>query len=429
MSIPHLFRCPISLDIFTDPVTLCTGQTYDRPCIERWLAAGHRTCPVTMQPLGDATVLVPNRTLRHLIERWLSTDQHHNHHHLPEPTAAAAAVATDAEADTEEPSLAALKRCLQQPDAAGAGKVKVGALKKVMTLASESDVGRACMLQLGFLPVLLQLVFHPPSPTMAPLSECRAGTEVEELSLQCALSLMPSSAASPQLGCLNVLKSEASLASFVMLLERGRCRTRAGLCRVLETIATAAATRELALVVAASPRVWQALVPLLQHENGAPSPSPDAHAAASEAAVRAIAAICTSEPARGSAIHHGAVGALFKHLSWASRNGKCAAGAAVPSALAAVEALSASEAGRRAVARAPGAMQALVKHVFMMNSSNDGSEHAVAALLAVCRESRAARSEAAGAGVVTQLLLLLQSQCGARAKAKARSLLKLLKSM
>lgn len=73
MSIPHLFRCPISLDIFTDPVTLCTGQTYDRPCIERWLAAGHRTCPVTMQPLGDAA-LVPNRTLRHLIERWLSAD-------------------------------------------------------------------------------------------------------------------------------------------------------------------------------------------------------------------------------------------------------------------------------------------------------------------------------------------------------------------
>ena len=53
----------------------------------------------------------------------------------------------------------------------------------------------------------------------------------------------------------------------------------------------------------------------------------------------------------------------------------------------------------------------------------------VAALLAVCRESRAARSEAAGAGVVTQVLLLLQSQCDTRAKTKARSLLKLFRSM
>ncbi|KAB8095404.1 hypothetical protein EE612_023458 [Oryza sativa] len=324
MSIPHLFRCPISLDIFTDPVTLCTGQTYDRPCIERWLAAGHRTCPVTMQPLGDATALVPNRTLRHLIERWLSTDQHHNHH-LPEPAAPAA----EAEADAEEPSLAALKRCLQQPDAAGAGKAKVGALKKVMTLASESDVGRACMVQLGFLPVLLQLVFHAPA---APPSERRGGEAavVEELALQCALGLMPSSAASPQLGCLNVLKSEASLASLVALLERGRGRTRAGLCRLLEAVATAAATRELALVVAASPRVWQALLPLLRHDGPAPTPAPphDAHAASDAAARRGgdlrvrAGAGRRHPPRRGRRAP--------RHLSWAASGSAPPAAAPAP---------------------------------------------------------------------------------------------------
>ncbi|KAF7016593.1 hypothetical protein CFC21_030171 [Triticum aestivum] len=399
MSVPHLFRCPISLDIFTDPVTLCTGQTYDRQCIERWLADGHRTCPVTMQALGDAdtTVLVPNRTLRHLIERWLSAATDHS---LPESA-------------DDDPSLAALKRCLQS-DATSAA-AKIGALKKVLALASESDVGRACMLQLGFLCVLLPLVFHA-----APTAPAQRHAEAEELALQCALSLMPSNAAAPQLDCLNMLKKEDNLASFVRLLGRGSGRAKAGLCRLLETVATAAATRDLALVVAASPRVWQALLPLLQQHAG---PAPDARA--SEAAVRAIAAVCAAEPARGSAIHHGAVGALFRHLSWWAY-GK--GGGAVSSALAAVEALAETEAGRRAVARAPGATRILVRHVFMMSSSNDGSEHAAAALLAVCRESRAARSEAVGAGVVTQLLLLLQSQCGARAKAKARALLKLLKS-
>ncbi|PAN38218.1 hypothetical protein PAHAL_7G155500 [Panicum hallii] len=399
MSIPHLFRCPISLDIFTDPVTLCTGQTYDRPCIERWLAAGHRTCPVTMQPLGDA-VLVPNRTLRHLIERWLSADQQ-----VPEPTAAD-------DDHAEEPSLAALKRCLQSGAGAGAN-AKVAALKKVATLASESDVGRACMLQLGFLPVLLQLVFHAPAPWDL--------SEQEELALQCALSLLPSSPTSPQHGCLNMLKTEASLTSLVWLLERGRARVRAGLCRLLETIATAAATRELAIAAAASPRVWRALLPLLHHGDER----------VSGAAVRAVAAVCcAAEPACGSAVHHGAVPELLKCLSWASAGkGGGAAAAAASSALAALEALAASEAGRRAVAREPGAVRALVRHVFMMSSSNEGSEHAVAALLVVCRESRAARSEAAGAGVVTQVLLLLQSQCGTRAKTKARSLLKLFRSM
>ncbi|KAM0855680.1 hypothetical protein ACQ4PT_049618 [Festuca glaucescens] len=343
-----------------------------------------------MQALGDATALVPNRTLRHLIERWLSAATN-----LPESGA------------DENPSLAALKRCLLSDATATAAKI--AALEKVMALASESDVGRACMLQQGFLCVLLPLVFRA-----AP------GAQAEELALQCVLSLMPSNPAAPQLDCLNVLKKEANLASFVRLLERGSGRAKAGLCRLLETIATAGATRDLALIVAASPRVWQALLPLLQQQDG-----PASDPRASEAAVRAIAAVCATEPARGSAIHHGVVGALFRHLSWWAY-GK--GGGAVSSALAAVEALAETEAGRRAVARAPGATRVLVRHVFMMSSTNDGSEHAAAALLAVCRESRAARSEAVGAGVVTQLVLLLQSQCGARAKAKARALLKLLKS-
>ncbi|KAL6885933.1 hypothetical protein ACP4OV_010194 [Aristida adscensionis] len=403
MSVPHLFRCPISLDIFTDPVTLSTGQTYDRPCIERWLAAGHRTCPVTMQPLAADAVLVPNRTLRHLIERWLSAD----HLHLPEPAA------NDAE---EEPSLAALKRRLLS--GAGTAGARVAALKRAATLAADSDVGRACMLQMGFLPVLLQLVFRSPPPPPG------YRFEEEELALHCALGLLPASPAAPQLDCLNVLRKEASLASLVRLLERGGGRIRAALCRLLVAIAAAAATRELALAVAASPRVWRALLPLLlRHDDDERVPGP---------AARAVAALCAAggEAAGSCAVCHDAVGALLGHLSWASSGkGGGGGGGAAASALAAVAAVAASEAGRRAVAREPGAVRALVRHVFVMPASDEGSEHAVAALLAVCRESRAARGEAAGAGVVTQLLLLLQSQCGGRAKAKARALLKLLKSV
>ncbi|CAI8598884.1 unnamed protein product [Vicia faba] len=39
ITIPHLFRCPISLDLLEDPVTLTTGQTYDRSSIEKWISA------------------------------------------------------------------------------------------------------------------------------------------------------------------------------------------------------------------------------------------------------------------------------------------------------------------------------------------------------------------------------------------------------
>ncbi|KAL2345854.1 hypothetical protein Fmac_007139 [Flemingia macrophylla] len=67
--IPPHFRCPISTQLMTDPVILSTGQTYDRPFIERWLNEGHRTCPQTQQVLSHS-VLTPNCLVRDMIAQW-----------------------------------------------------------------------------------------------------------------------------------------------------------------------------------------------------------------------------------------------------------------------------------------------------------------------------------------------------------------------
>ncbi|XP_010928605.1 U-box domain-containing protein 18 [Elaeis guineensis] len=71
--IEHLYledlRCPISLELMTDPVTLATGQTYDRASIVRWFKAGYLTCPVTGKKLAG-TELVPNVTIRKLVEQF-----------------------------------------------------------------------------------------------------------------------------------------------------------------------------------------------------------------------------------------------------------------------------------------------------------------------------------------------------------------------
>lgn len=410
---PRLFRCPISLDIFTDPVTLCTGQTYDRPCIQRWLSAGHRTCPVTMQRLADGAELVPNHALRRHIRRWLLSSASDDR-----PTETTTAASDDGD---DELSLGSLRRCLLVQANGNADDAKVSALRKVMALASESDVGRTCLLQLGFLPALLRLVFHFGAPVA---SERRA--EVAELALECALGLMPSEAAELEGLDDALLKNDSDLASLVLLLEHGSGNLKAGLCSLLETIATAAPTGELAVAIATSQRVWQALVPLLQDSSN------NADARVSEAAARAVSAACAVEPARATAIQEGALGALVAHLSRPSSR-KGTGTAASTSALAAVETLMTSEAGTKALSRASpppsAAVPVLVRHVFRVSSRNEGSEHAVGALLAACGESRAARREAVCAGVVAQLLLLLQSQCGERAKARARALLKLLRSM
>ncbi|KMZ72014.1 U-box domain-containing protein [Zostera marina] len=66
-NVPLFFRCPISMDLMDDPVTISTGVTYDRKNIERWFFLyNKKTCPATMQRLDDFH-LTPNHTLSRLI--------------------------------------------------------------------------------------------------------------------------------------------------------------------------------------------------------------------------------------------------------------------------------------------------------------------------------------------------------------------------
>lgn len=67
--IPDDFRCPISLELMRDPVIVSTGQTYERSCIQKWLDAGHKTCPKSQQALSH-TALTPNYVLKSLIALW-----------------------------------------------------------------------------------------------------------------------------------------------------------------------------------------------------------------------------------------------------------------------------------------------------------------------------------------------------------------------
>eukprot|EP01018_Ginkgo_biloba_P024928 Gb_24091 [translate_table: standard] len=69
ITVPDYFLCPISSELMRDPVMLATGQTYDRPYIQAWLDADHRTCPKTQQVLPHL-ILTPNYLVRSMIEQW-----------------------------------------------------------------------------------------------------------------------------------------------------------------------------------------------------------------------------------------------------------------------------------------------------------------------------------------------------------------------
>ncbi|XP_010547136.1 PREDICTED: U-box domain-containing protein 9-like [Tarenaya hassleriana] len=69
MSCPDEFRCPLSNELMRDPVVLASGQTFDRPSIQKWLSSGNKTCPKTQQVLSH-TALTPNVLIRELISKW-----------------------------------------------------------------------------------------------------------------------------------------------------------------------------------------------------------------------------------------------------------------------------------------------------------------------------------------------------------------------
>ncbi|CAA6658342.1 unnamed protein product [Spirodela intermedia] len=71
MDYPDDFRCPISLEVMTDPVILSSGHTFDRASIQRWLDSGNQTCPVTKMLLPRQPSLIPNHALRSLISTFV----------------------------------------------------------------------------------------------------------------------------------------------------------------------------------------------------------------------------------------------------------------------------------------------------------------------------------------------------------------------
>ncbi|CAF2163325.1 unnamed protein product [Brassica napus] len=70
---PSDFFCPLSLQLMTDPVTVTSGQTYERAFIEKWFDMGLMVCPKTRQALSQTT-LTPNFTVKAFIANWCESN-------------------------------------------------------------------------------------------------------------------------------------------------------------------------------------------------------------------------------------------------------------------------------------------------------------------------------------------------------------------
>ncbi|KAF6138744.1 hypothetical protein GIB67_040876 [Kingdonia uniflora] len=143
IDVPPYFLCPISLEIMRDPVTLSTGITYDRENIEKWVFFDKNgTCPVTKQVLLDTGILIPNHTLRRLIQAWCTLNASYGIERIPTPKQL-----------VEKAEIMKLVN-----DATMNPRSLTTSLRKLRLIALESDRNKRCMETAGVIELLASVI-------------------------------------------------------------------------------------------------------------------------------------------------------------------------------------------------------------------------------------------------------------------------------
>ncbi|KAL7118987.1 hypothetical protein ABFS83_02G035500 [Erythranthe nasuta] len=380
--IPYHFRCPISLELMCDPVTVCTGQTYDRSSIESWVGTGNTTCPVTRVPLSDFT-LIPNHTLRRLIQEWCVANRSFGVERIPTPKQPA------------EPNL--VRTLLSQASSGSAPfSLRVSALRRLRGLARDSDKNRSVITALNAREILLSIVFAD------------VVSQPSELNLESIAILSMFTLSEPE--CLYVASDPDRVCYLVNLLFHSSIDVRVNSAAVIENVVAGIRSPEFRTQISCSDGVFEGIVGILSY--------PVAYPRALKIGIKALFALCLVKQHRHKAVAAGAVEALIDRLAEFE---KCDA----ERALATVELLCRIPSGCAAFASHALTVPLLVK--IILKISDRATEYAAGALLSLCSASERAQHESVAAGVLTQLLLLVQSDCTERAKRKAQMLLKLLR--
>lgn len=393
-----------------DPVILSTGQTYDRSSIEKWVASGNVTCPVTMQKLDDFT-LIPNHTLRRLIQEWCVANRSRGIERIPTP---------------KQPADPTKVRALMSEAAPSGGENEPGrvlALRALRNLAKEGEKNRALMVEAGVVPILLAAMFddvgtcdvdevNDANVDVEDVDVCvskkkdvlRVCGDVAEEGLAAMVTLPLNDAER-----LNVMQPQ-KLAFLSAVLRRGSNEARVNVGAFIEMLSDSKELHELRVVLATTDGIMEGLVKLLRDFNSV---------RAMKVGIKALFSLCLRRQGKERAVEAGAPAALIEKLSHTERSD-------TERALGAIELLCTTEGGCRAVANHALSVSVLVKVILKV--SDRATEYAAGSLLSICSFSDKVQKEAVQAGIIKELLLLIQSDCTHRAKTKAMNLLKLLRT-
>ncbi|KAJ7967470.1 RING-type E3 ubiquitin transferase [Quillaja saponaria] len=382
VQIPYHFRCPISLELMGDPVTVSTGQTYDRASIEAWVATGNTTCPVTRVPLADFT-LIPNHTLRRLIQEWCVANRASGIQRIPTP---------------KQPADSALVRSLlnQISSESNQPQTRLAAVRRLRGLARDSDKNRSLIASHNARKILLDIVFSNHDSEDSELNH-------ESLALLVIFPLNESE-------CVSVASNSDRFKYLSHLLFHSSMEVRVNSASLIEMVVVGTRSPELRAQIINIDEILKGVIDILKN--------PISYPRALKIGIKTLFALCMVKETRQKAISAGVAETLIDRLADFE---KCDA----ERALATIELLCRIPTGCAAFTAHALTIPLLVKVILKI--SDRATEYAAGALLSLCSASEQSKKEAVAAGVLTQLLLLVQSDCTGRAKRKAQLLLKLLR--
>lgn len=392
IEVPAYFLCPISLEIMKDPVTVSTGITYERENIEKWVLSNNNsaTCPVTKQVLNTTTdFLTPNHTLRRLIQSWCTLHASSGIERFPTPKPPA--------------TQAQVLRLIREAERKTDSQEKVGCLKKLRSLGSYSSANRRCLESSGAVEFLSGVIIES---ALSMNNQDHVGVSDEALSI---LSLLQIS--EERLKKLVVETEGALFDSLTRIMSRQssyECRAHGvELMKSLMQVADPAQAASMKL---------DHLAEVVQIIRDQVSPR------AVKAALKVLVLACPWGRNRVRAVEAGAVPVLVDLLvdAPADRDRR-----SNEMALAALDQLCGCAEGR-AVLLAHGVGLAVVSKK-ILRVSNFASERGVRILASICKfsASPALLQEMVQLGVVTKLCLVLQVECDAKTKERAREMLKM----
>eukprot|EP01018_Ginkgo_biloba_P039799 Gb_23051 [translate_table: standard] len=364
--VPSVFICPISLEPMQDPVTLCTGQTYERSNILRWFSIGHYTCPTTMQELWDVS-LTPNKTLCHLIYKWFS------HRYLLQKKQA-------------ENAQGRVKELLEKLGKTK-GQTRIQVLCALRGITQTEESARKTIVEEGGVILLSSL--------LGPFTSHAVGSEAIGILVRLPLDSEGKTS----------LTQPAKISLMVDLLHEGTIETKINSAKLIETLVD---IEDLRSEDVSSFRLLFGLLRLVKDKR---------YPRGMAAGLSLLRIICSCKQVRKQVVSIGVVVHLVELLPYATT-------ACLETALAILDILSTTPEGRAALKDCSCTIPNIVR--VLMRVSENCTQHALSILWTVCKLApEECTSTAVEAGIAAKLLLVIQSSCNPVLKQRSAELLKL----